>query len=357
MQFAENCASGAAETSLAVSVTVAGREYREYRRAPSNDLSPVRDIGDIDWFDDSAEEVTKRPRWDSPIVRCEEDRLAEDGRVGLLSKIEGIERSRVARVDLDDVREALLRVDYGVDAEDTSQPECRCQDTPDPLENLPVPTTQADSVNVSGQNRGSVVIQAAEGSNAEFELEPGVYDWISIKSGDVEFEPGAYIIRDVNPTTGIALNIAGGEIDAKGVMFYITNSNGYNPIVGLPDALDGNIPPPAMSSATLSPSVLIDIGPDSRFWGLKSANSPFDRMVIYQRRIDRRPIVIVNNSGSADDSFQGTIYAKWGHVILMGGNRFKTRLVAGAVRLINQSQLTIDPSPLLPPVEEVFLVE
>ncbi len=63
-------------------------------------------------------------------------------------------------------------------------------------------------------------------------MQPGVYDWIEIISGNVTFAPGIYIITGANPLTGVGLSILGGTVTANGVLFYITNSTSFDPSSG-----------------------------------------------------------------------------------------------------------------------------
>ncbi len=78
----------------------------------------------------------------------------------------------------------------------------------DPLLSLPVPTVSADSTNVQPTAYGGMtVIGLPLGLGLSTILRPGVYDYIEIVSGSVTFEPGVYIIRSVNPVTGIGLSM------------------------------------------------------------------------------------------------------------------------------------------------------
>src|SRR5690606_21970258 len=92
---------------------------------------------------------------------------------------------------------------------------------PDPLIELPVPTLAADPSNVSNVLHGGMRIADLPLINPPRTLQPGVYDYLQIVSGDVTLRPGVYIIRSVDPLTGIALSILGGTVRAEGVMFYI----------------------------------------------------------------------------------------------------------------------------------------
>ena len=143
-------------------------------------------------------------------------------------------------------------------------------------------------------------------------LNPGVYDWIEIVTGRVVFNPGVYVIRGVNPLTRIGLNILAGRVTANGVMFYMTNSTGYSAGAGSPDSADGETVPAVPGLGSLLPSAVINIGLlGSQFTPLDDPSSPFDGMSIYQRRQDRRPIVILNDDLSvAFDAVQSIVKAE-----------------------------------------------
>lgn len=226
----------------------------------------------------------------------------------------------------------------------------------DPFSTLPVPTMSADPAHVSPVPRGGVRVAGLPIGPVQM-LNPGVYDWIEIVSGQVRFNPGVYIIRSVNPITQIALNILAGDVQGDGVMFYITNSSGYGANSGAPDSGDGETQPPAPGVLNLLPSAVINLAlPTCRLTGINDPDSPFDGMLIYQRRVDRRPVAIVSGILGAP-RVQGTIYAKWGHVILATQGTVETSVVAGTVRIVTVLPTTIAPTRLLPPAEDVYLLE
>jgi hypothetical protein len=96
--------------------------------------------------------------------------------------------------------------------------------------------------------------------------------------------------------------------------------------------------------------------PGSRISGIDDPDSPYDGMVVFQRRRDRRPVAIVT-SLLGTPGVQGTVYAKWGHVILASRGTIDASFVAGTVRIVTALPTTIAPSQLLPPAEDVFLLE
>lgn len=247
---------------------------------------------------------------------------------------------------------------YGhYDPEELSPLQANRLPVPDPLISLPVPTTSVDPANVSDEEHGGVQVMALPLIVAPTTLSPGVYDWIEVISGSVVFEPGVYVIRSVNPVSGIALNLKGGIVSAEGVVFYITNSADYDVTSGAPDNGDGDDAPEPPTSTTLTPSVVINgLLPGTSFSPLSDPSSPYHGMLIYQRRQDRRPVVI-GNLNLLGASVSGTIYAKWGHVLLTAQGTHDLRIAAGTARIVAVTDVTFDPSDLLPPARDVFLVE
>lgn len=243
-------------------------------------------------------------------------------------------------------------------AGDPSPVRANSRPVPDPFAGLPAPTIASDPVNVSGVLRGGVRIADIPFISPPRTLLPGVYDYIQIVSGDVTFQPGVYIIRGVDPLTGIALNVLGATVTADGVLFYITDSGGYTPASGAPDDADGETVPPAPAILTIVPSTVINVLlPLSTYRGLDDPASPFDGMLIYQRRTDRRPVVLVNNLALGGRDIEGVIYSKWGHVVLSGSGFRETCVVAGTLRLLSVTPSLIAPTELLPPALDVFIVE
>lgn len=228
---------------------------------------------------------------------------------------------------------------------------------PDPCKSLPAPTLSADPVNVSSTLRGSALVVNLP-ILPPVRLRPGVYDWIQVVTGPVVFDPGVYIIRDVNPVSRIGLSILAGPVTAEGVMFYFTNSSGYSPTSGAPDRFDGETAPGSPGVLTLFPSALINGGIlSSRFSGLNSPGSPFHGLVMYQRRQDRRPILILGLPVLGSSSFSGNIYAKWGSVILGGTGTYRSALSVGSLRILDVLDCRIEPTSPFPPAYDVFLVE
>ncbi|HEX4144934.1 MAG TPA: pilus assembly protein TadG-related protein [Pirellulales bacterium] len=227
----------------------------------------------------------------------------------------------------------------------------------DPFDQLPAPCLASDPVNVSTTDYGGVqVVQLPLLPPKVFN--PGVYDWIEIDLGNVVFNPGIYIIRSINPATQIALNMLGGTVTANGVLFYITNSTSYDAATGAPDSGDGDTRPADPGMSAMAPSVVINAAlPGTSFSPLATGSSPFGGMLIYQRRQDYRPIIVVYQSLLGSAAFQGAVYAKWGHFLFAGDGTLNMSIVAGTARLVPVLGLTIQPTSLLAPAYDVYLFE
>jgi hypothetical protein len=206
--------------------------------------------------------------------------------------------------------------------------------------------------------RGGVTVTGLPILGPPVNLQPGVYDYINVVSGVVNFQPGVYIIRGRSPLTQLSLSMVAGTVNAQGVLFYITNSAGYDGASGAPDSGDGETAPAPPGLGALLPSVVIQAGLlGSGLSGLNSPGSPFDGMVIYQRRQDRRPIVIAHQNLLGSGDFSGAVYAKWGHVIFLGNGTYDARFVCGSMRVLTLFDSTLAPSRTFPPAQDVLLVE
>ncbi len=230
---------------------------------------------------------------------------------------------------------------------------------PDPLRNLPVPTVDVDPINVSAQEWGTAQVLSLPLLSPPVTLRPGVYDWIQITAGRVIFEPGVYIIRKTHPLTGIGLSIIGGQVTADGVMFYVTDTATYSPASGSsPDAADGETPATQLNEMTLPPSICINAGLlGSRYSALNSPGSPFHGILIYQRRLSRRPIVLVAEQLLGGTALSGVVYAKWNRTVFVGHGTYDLRFAVGSLAVVNALQCNLSPSSLFPPVSEVFLLQ
>jgi len=234
---------------------------------------------------------------------------------------------------------------------------CNALPVPDPYASLPAPTVSVDSANVVATTFGGVNVVSLPLLGPPTVLTPGVYDWIQVTSGTVIFKPGVYIIRSVNPITQIGLSVIAGQVTAQGVMFYITNTTNYSATSGAPDSSDGNTVAPPPTALQLIPSVVIASLLGSSYSPISSPTSPFNGLSIYQRRLDRRPIVLADQSLLLAGTLSGSVYGKYSQVVFACNGTFDLRLVAGSIRFANLLQTTIAPSQLLSPAFDVYLVE
>ncbi|UUO07226.1 pilus assembly protein TadG-related protein [Blastopirellula sp. J2-11] len=229
---------------------------------------------------------------------------------------------------------------------------------PDPLREVPPPTVSVDPVNIVDNYYGGKTIVGLPLIGPPTLLRPGVYEWINIVTGNVIFEPGVYVIRSKSPLTQLSLTMLAANVQAHGVMFYITDNNSYSVHSPGVDAFDGETHPGNVGALELLPSAVINIGVlGSSYSPLNSPSSPYDGMMIYQRRHDRRPIVLVQENLLGPGTISGTLYSKWGHLLLAGKGTFDTRIVTGTLRIIALLDVDIAPTWKLDPAYEVYLVE
>ena len=162
------------------------------------------------------------------------------------------------------------------------------------------------------------------------------------------FNPGIYIIRSTNPTTGIALNILGGTVTANGVMFYITNSATYDPTTGLPDGNDGDSSPATPTTLVIGSQRGHQCGvARQQFFAAGKFLQPVQRhdyLSAACRLQSRSPSC--KRACSAQSSFSGAIYAKWGQALFAGSGTYNVSIVAGTVRLVNVLGMTLAPTAL-----------
>jgi len=234
---------------------------------------------------------------------------------------------------------------------------CNQLPVPDPFANLPAPTVAVDPVNVSATTYGGVQVASVPLIGAPTVLNPGVYDWIQVVSGSAVFNPGVYIIRSVNPQTNLSLQVVAGTVTANGVMFYITTTTTYTPLSGAPDSSDGNTVPPAPGAMQLIPSVVIASLAGSSYRALNDPASPFNNLLIYQRRVDRRPIVLADQQLLLAGTLQGTVYGKYSQIVFAANGSFDMSLVGGSIRFANILQTVLAPTQPLPPAQDVYLVQ
>lgn len=181
------------------------------------------------------------------------------------------------------------------------------------------------------------------------QLQPGVYDWIFAESRRVHFAPGVYIIRGHRPLTLTSLSLVDCEVRAHGVMFYI-----QNPVA---NSGDGFTEPPYTVGAVV-PSVLIaNLLARVEMSGLNAPGNPYNGVLLYQQRSDRRPIAIVAQNLLSTHDLSGVVYAKWAPLILAGQGRLGLTLATGSIRLVSIAQLVFDPTHPAPAAAEVALVD
>lgn len=228
---------------------------------------------------------------------------------------------------------------------------------PDPMGDLPPPSTSTDSANVSLDDHGGVSVTLNLLKPLGTVLTPGVYDWIDVTAGIATFEPGIYVIRGKHPITGISLSLTGAIVNAQGVMFYVTSNATYNTSSGMPDAAENREVAPANTLGATLPSVLIAPLPGSQITSLNDPSSPYHGMLIYQRPLDRRPLTILNVQLLGSSPISGTVYSRWGHAILAGSGSFGTSFAVSTMRVVTLGNISLQPSFPLPFASDVFLVE
>ncbi|HEX8202194.1 MAG TPA: pilus assembly protein TadG-related protein [Isosphaeraceae bacterium] len=218
---------------------------------------------------------------------------------------------------------------------------------PDPMKNVPVP--RAGLVGVTTTNRGS--FQATGGTST---INPGVYSSIKITNNAVvTFNPGIYIIK-VSSNGNNGLSITGGaQVTGDGVMIYNTGSD-FDINTGLPDANDGENAPPAPGNANFG-DITIN-GSMINLRGLNNPSSPFDGILIYQRRRNTRDVSIQGNGSTTN--LDGTVYAKWSNIKLAGSGQYGAQFFVGAITVAGNGNFVFDYSgKRIARSEQVFLVE
>ena len=213
---------------------------------------------------------------------------------------------------------------------------------PDPLLYLPTPTA-ANGADTT--NRGSVSVSG----NQVRTLLPGVYSSISITGGTTTFSPGIYILTGGNTNT---LKLNGGTVNGTGVMFYNTGSD-FNVNTGLPDSADFATAPPASGNASFGG---IAITTTVNLTAYNNPASPFNGMLIYQRRRNTEPLKISGNAGAG--LLAGTIYSKWALNSITGQGTYNAQFIVGSMAVIGNGTVTINyAGQNLGKGYEVFLVE
>jgi Flp pilus assembly protein TadG len=254
---------------------------------------------------------------------------------------------------------------------DPSPLQCRQLPEPDPLINLPTPTTATGvdsrvrgtiavtnqnvngiSSDTAGQNfvavGNEVVGNGHTAITGEVILHPGVYRSISVTGGTVYFIPGIYVISPAQNVQN-AFQITGGTVVAQRVLFYNTSTS-YNPSNGNPDANDG-VDSTALPNTeyaggftinagmSFSPISTSQVSYSSMYSGAPAVSSVFDGMLFYQRRRHKASITIAGNSSAGN--LAGTLYAKWSNFQITGQGTYDAQFVAGSMSVTGQGDVTI----------------
>lgn len=265
------------------------------------------------------------------------------------------------------LRASDIRVAGGVDHRNNyqdldgnflSELKANARPVPDPLRNVPPPTVSADPANVVDVHYGGRTIIGLPFIGPPIVLNPGIYEWIDVATGNVTFNPGVYVIRGKNPVTQLSLTVLAAKVKANGVMFYITNNNSYSVYSPGIDAADAEAHPGSLSYSNMMPSAVVNVGVlGSSYSPLSSSGSPYDGMMIFQSRHDRRPIVLVQELLLGSGTIRGTVYNKWGQLQLAGHGTYDMRIVTGTLRIMPFLDITIVPGDRLDPAYEIYLVE
>ncbi|HEV2294145.1 MAG TPA: pilus assembly protein TadG-related protein [Tepidisphaeraceae bacterium] len=272
-------------------------------------------------------------------------------------------------------------------AGDPSPLRCRALPEPDPLINLPTPTTSngADPTKrgtVSVTNNGSTLSGDEGGLNfravggeslgnglytaeaGQVILYPGIYQNIAIQGGNVRFMPGIYVLAATKTNDGF--KVTGGTVVGQGIMIYSTGSN-YNSGTGMPDAGDGEQPPPNTDGAVFGGvdiSAAIALTPidtkayqyASMYTGAKQISNAYNGMLFYQRRRSNAITKIVGNS--ATGGLTGTLYGKWGRFDISGQGSYAAQFIVGSMDITGSGTVRIlGGGSALGRANRVFLVE
>ena len=230
---------------------------------------------------------------------------------------------------------------------------------PDPFQSLAVPTTASDSANVNTTNYGGVRVVNLPLISVPTTLNPGVYDWIEVDSGQAVFSPGIYIIRNVNPLTNIALeycrwNGHGKWRDVLHHQFFHVRPD----IGALPTVPMARCRPDEAIPTTLIPSVAIDgLLPGSSYSGLSDASSPYNGMLILPAPRRSAADHYCRSRLAWSGVVQRHAVCQMGAVEFAAEGTYDLRVVAGTAAFVSELGLTLLPSTLLPAAQDVFLVE
>jgi len=217
---------------------------------------------------------------------------------------------------------------------------------PDPLVNLPTPTTANGVVNTYWDQNGVAQSSAQNISipSGTYTLKPGIYQSITIggTTTNVTFQPGIYVLS--GGLSGTALSISGGTVSASGVMFYSTGNN-YNATSG--------------TSGTTYGKISISADPNVNFTDISSVNtssSIFDGVVFYQDRSNTQVMSLAG--GTTGSSIKGTTYAPTAELIISGSGTWQSQLIVGWLSVSGAPNIIINPTgAVLGKAGNVYLVE
>src|SRR5262245_16998345 len=242
----------------------------------------------------------------------------------------------------------------------------------DPFRHLPVPRPESVSSITDWSRKPAVVVNAGETRD----FTPGVYTDIQVNtSGTARFAAGVYVLSPEKPNQGLRLN-GGSTVVGDGVMFYLTGSNYLDNSPGFWDAaddaqnaLDGPLPPtngpvqlppppdPNFDTVRVASLTSNANGGTIDLTGLKEPASPFNGVLVFQRRRNRETVSIEGNPGP-NVSLSGAIYTKWAHLKLSGGGTYRGPFVVGSLSLSGSASLNVgDFGTNFGLTRRVFLVE
>jgi hypothetical protein len=234
---------------------------------------------------------------------------------------------------------------------------------PDPLQSLPTPTTSngvvasyyGTPITANGGLTSYTSPQAVSIKNGDtVTLSPGIYTSIGITGGNVTFNPGIYVLGpglgngNGQSTLSISNNAT---VNGSGVMFYNTGSD-YNSN-GTPDSSDGS----TLGTDNSANFGQVGInGGTVNLTPISDSSSPFYGISFYQRRWNTDAVTIGGNS--ANISFGGTLYDKWGPFTLAGQGTYDAQFVVASMTISGNAAVTINATGKnLGKVNQVFLVE
>jgi len=246
--------------------------------------------------------------------------------------------------------------------------------SPDPLADLPIPKP-GNGADLT--LRGKVVVEERWDDPEPTYLNPGIYEDILIKfRARAVLNPGIYILSPKEDDQGFRVEEES-TVSGEGVMFYVTGSNYLDNGAGHYDTLDGpveldygtdSLPPAPDSDLNSVKFAKIDINAIDAtitLTGLRDSNSPFDNMLIFQRRRNQNPVKLWEDPYSRV-RLEGTIYAKWAQFFLDGGGWYLQRSIipldaqfcVGSMHLCQKADIKLAaPDKSFDLVSQVFLVE